>query len=113
VSASTAQSWRPTGWTGAIRSTPTAEPYDVDDSIVAALRRVPDRLGLRMGIFDMKLDPHDQPWWLEVDPQVQFLFVEGMCGLPLTEAFTALLDELRSARSPRAASSARLQSAST
>jgi hypothetical protein len=55
----------------------TVEPYDVDDSIVAALQRVLDRLGLWMGIFDMKLDPHDEPWWLEVNPQGQFLFLEG------------------------------------
>jgi glutathione synthase/RimK-type ligase-like ATP-grasp enzyme len=55
----------------------TAAPYEVDGSIAAALQRVLRRLGLRMGVFDLKLDPDDVSWWLGVNPQGQFLFLEG------------------------------------
>jgi glutathione synthase/RimK-type ligase-like ATP-grasp enzyme len=87
----------------------SAEPFDLDESITQRLRDVLSRLGLRMGIFDMKLDPDGgEPFWLEVNPQGQFLFLEGMCGLPLTDAFADfLVEELsrppwrRSSRPPR------------
>jgi hypothetical protein len=46
------------------------------------LRRVLYELNLRMGVFDLKLnDP--TPVWLELNPQGQFLFAEGLTGLPL------------------------------
>jgi hypothetical protein len=81
-----------------------AEPYELDQSIARRLRTMLDRLGLRMGVFDMKLDPSGgEPYWLEVNPQGQFLFLQGMCELPLSEHFTDfLVDELsRRKRAPR------------
>ncbi|WP_136646341.1 hypothetical protein [Tabrizicola sp. YIM 78059] len=69
-------------------------PVGLDPGLTAALRRVMGALDLRMGIFDLKIDPEGQVWWLEVNPQGQFLFIEGMSGLPLAEPFSAfLLDE--------------------
>jgi hypothetical protein len=44
-----------------------------------------------MGIVDMKLAPDGEPVWLEVNPQGQFLFLEGLCGMPLTEIFADFL----------------------
>ena len=44
-----------------------------------------------MGIFDVKLTEDDEPVFLEVNPQGQFLFVEGLCGLPLADIFAAFL----------------------
>jgi hypothetical protein len=45
-----------------------------------------------MGIIDMKLDSDGRPVWLEVNPQGQFLFLEGMCrDLPLTQLFAEFL----------------------
>ncbi len=44
-----------------------------------------------MGVFDLKVAPDGEPVWLEINPQGQFLFVEGMCGLPLTAAFCRFL----------------------
>ncbi|MFN3280929.1 MAG: hypothetical protein ACK40I_04590 [Tabrizicola sp.] len=69
-------------------------PVGLEPGLTAALRRVMAALDLRMGIFDLKIDPDGQVWWLEVNPQGQFLFIEGMSGLPLAEPFAAfLLDE--------------------
>ena len=62
-------------------------------SLEAALRKVMAALDLRMGIFDLKIDPQGQVWWLEVNPQGQFLFIEGMSGLPLADTFADFLAE--------------------
>ena len=69
-----------------------AEPYDVPDSLADQLRRVLELVGLRMGVFDLKL-LDDRFVWLEVNPQGQFLWLEGLCGLNLTEAFVDFLCE--------------------
>ena len=52
-----------------------------------AARAVVERLGLRMGVFDLKVRPDGQVVFLEVNPQGQFLFVEGMSDMPLGDAF--------------------------
>ncbi|SEG74526.1 Glutathione synthase/RimK-type ligase, ATP-grasp superfamily [Thermomonospora echinospora] len=71
---------------------PAAEhrlPADLEDALRAVLRR----LDLTMGIFDLKLTDDDEYVWLEVNPQGQWLFVEGMTGLPLIRTFTDFLYE--------------------
>jgi hypothetical protein len=50
-----------------------------------------ERLGIRMGIVDIKLTEHNEPVWLEMNPQGQFLFVEGLTGIPLTDVFSDFL----------------------
>jgi hypothetical protein len=71
------------------------EPIEIDAGLQAALRQVVDRLGLRMGVFDLKVTPAGAPVFLEVNPQGQFLFVEGMSDMPLTDAFAMFAaDEL-------------------
>jgi len=46
-----------------------------------------------MGIFDVKLTDEDEPVFLEVNFQGQFLFIEGLCGIPLADRFAAFLVE--------------------
>jgi glutathione synthase/RimK-type ligase-like ATP-grasp enzyme len=65
--------------------------WTVPSSIHAAVRTVLDRLGLEMGIIDIKETPNGDYVWLEVNPQGQFLFLEGITGQPLTELFTDYL----------------------
>lgn len=65
---------------------------DLPAHVEERLRRVLASLGLRMGIVDLKLTDDGEPVWLEVNPQGQFLFVEGLCGLPLIAAFSSFLD---------------------
>lgn len=67
-------------------------------SLRDALARVLQLLGLRMGVFDLKLTAEGEPVWLEVNPQGQFLFVEGLGDLPLAAPFADFL--LREARQP-------------
>lgn len=63
------------------------EPVDTPDDLAEGVREVTRRLGLRMGVFDVKVRPDGVPVFLEVNPQGQFLFVEGMSDMPLGDAF--------------------------
>jgi hypothetical protein len=65
------------------------EPVAAEPMLAAQLRAVVERLGLRMGVFDLKVRPDGQVVFLEVNPQGQFLFVEGMSDMPLGDAFAA------------------------
>ena len=72
------------------------------DALPAVIRPIPVliRLSRRRHIREprrlrhpVRLDPeHGTPVWLEINPQGQFLFLEGMCGeLPLTRIFADFL----------------------
>ncbi|WP_433431619.1 ATP-grasp domain-containing protein [Nonomuraea sp. CA-141351] len=75
------------------------KPVALDDRTVAGLQEVLRILGLRMGIFDLKRVGTEEYAWLEVNPQGQFLFLEGLTGERLSVAFTNfLVDELKPAR---------------
>lgn len=63
----------------------------LDACMNARLLRVLDILKLRMGIFDFKIDREGEIVWLEVNPQGQFLFIEGLTGAPLTAAMATFL----------------------
>ncbi|WP_083161312.1 ATP-grasp domain-containing protein [Mycobacterium aquaticum] len=64
-------------------TTPMAN-WAVPEKLRHMLCEVVRRLGLRMGIVDLKLDEDGDPVWLELNPQGQFLFVEALAGIPLT-----------------------------
>jgi len=68
-------------------------PYSLDRRLRERLRATLHHLGLAMGIFDMKITDQDEPVFLEVNPQGQFLFVEGLCGIPLADALADFLVE--------------------
>jgi hypothetical protein len=57
------------------------------------LRAILHELGLAMGIFDVKLTDDGEPVFLEVNAQGQFLFVEGLCGIPLADIFADFLHD--------------------
>lgn len=75
------------------------EPHTLDEDLQQRLRHFLALMGLNMGIFDLKLDHEGQPVWLEVNPQGQFLFLEGMSDLRLADALADYLTRL--ARSGR------------
>ena len=73
-------------------------PWSVSDSVHAKVRDVLDELGLAMGVIDIKETPEGELVWLEVNPQGQFLFLEPLTGLELTNHFADfLLDEWKKA----------------
>ena len=65
--------------------------WGVPNSLHVRIRQVLDLLGLDMGIIDLKEMPSGEIVWLEVNPQGQFLFLEGLTGEPLTEHFSDYL----------------------
>ena len=48
-------------------------------------------LGLSMGIFNIKPLNDTLSIWLEINPQGEFLFIEGMTGLNLISSFSKFL----------------------
>jgi glutathione synthase/RimK-type ligase-like ATP-grasp enzyme len=66
-------------------------PVTLTPEIESGLGRVLEILGLKMGIVDLKIDETGEPVWLELNPQGQFLFVEGLTGVDLTGAFSKFL----------------------
>lgn len=71
---------------------------ELDEKIKMQLRDVLGLLGLKMGVFDLKLAGGEDPIWIEINPQGQFLFAEGLSGLDLTSAFVEFLyDEAKQA----------------
>ena len=67
------------------------ERWEVPKSLHQQVRAVLDRLGLAMGIIDLKQTPEGEFVWLEVNPQGQFLFLEPLAKIPLTEHFADYL----------------------
>lgn len=75
-------------------------PFDfvkLSEQAESRLRDALAILGLRMGIVDLKMNG-SEPVWLEINPQGQFLFAEGLSGFDLTGAFVDFL--LSEASSP-------------
>lgn len=76
----------------------------LDQTTCNRMQAVLHRLRLRMGVFDFKRTPDGEIVWLEVNPQGQFLFIEGLTGAPLTsQAGDFLLAEGRKQRALRSA----------
>jgi predicted ATP-grasp superfamily ATP-dependent carboligase len=53
-------------------------------------------LDLKMGIFDFKIGKNGEVYWLEVNPQGQFLFLEAIAKLPLKRELATYLVECSS-----------------
>ena len=64
---------------------------DLPEDVKMHLCDVCKLLGLKMGVVDLKLTPEDKLAWLEINPQGQFLFAEGLSGLDLPSAFADFL----------------------
>jgi glutathione synthase/RimK-type ligase-like ATP-grasp enzyme len=68
--------------------------WPVPDWLHRRVRATLDQLELEIGIVDLKLMSDDEVVWLEVNPQGQFLFLEGLTGVPLAEHFAEFLISL-------------------
>jgi hypothetical protein len=73
--------------------TAEASPVEIDSDLAVLLVAFVRRLGLRMGCLDVKLTPDDEPVFLEINPQGQFLFLDGLCGTDLLGRFAEFLWE--------------------
>jgi glutathione synthase/RimK-type ligase-like ATP-grasp enzyme len=66
-------------------------PVKLDPLTQQRINEVLDLLELQMGVIDLKIGPDGQPVWLELNPQGQFLFVEGLTGMDLAGPFSEFL----------------------
>lgn len=71
---------------------PTVGTTEIDADTAARLIALNAKLGLEMGISDLKPAPDGgPPYWLEVNPQGQFLFLEGLGGPEVAQPFADFL----------------------
>lgn len=66
-------------------------PFELDPAIGERCVSLVRELGLAMGIIDAKLGADGDLCFLEINPQGQFLFIEALTGLALTDAAAELL----------------------
>jgi len=67
------------------------EVVQLEDDVRGRLRSVLKILGLKMGIVDLKFTPEGELVWFEINPQEQFLFVQGLAPIDLASAFADFL----------------------
>jgi ATP-grasp ribosomal peptide maturase len=65
---------------------------DLNPATAEAVRRYMDRAGLVFGAFDFAVGLDGTPWFLECNPNGQFLWLEAVTGLPLAAALADLLE---------------------
>jgi glutathione synthase/RimK-type ligase-like ATP-grasp enzyme len=69
-----------------------ARAFDLDKATQQRIHHLLDILELRMGVLDFKFRG-DEPVFLEINPQGQFLFMEAMAGTDLVTPFARFLYE--------------------
>jgi len=66
-------------------------PHELPRDVEQLCIRLVERLGLCYGAIDMVLTPDGRYVFLEINPNGQYLWVEKMTGLPITDAICRLL----------------------
>lgn len=64
---------------------------DVPGVVRSGVNALMSRLGLRFGALDFVVDPDDRWWFLEVNPNGQWAWIEDATGLPIASAITDAL----------------------
>jgi ATP-grasp ribosomal peptide maturase len=66
-------------------------PIEVPGAVRGGVRALMARLGLRFGTFDFAASPDDRWWFLEVNPNGQWAWIEDATGLPIAAAIADAL----------------------
>jgi glutathione synthase/RimK-type ligase-like ATP-grasp enzyme len=66
-------------------------PHELPDGLAQLCVRLTERLGLRYGAIDMILTPDGSYVFLEINPNGQYLWIEALTGLPISDAICDLL----------------------
>ncbi|WP_349618155.1 hypothetical protein [Azotobacter salinestris] len=62
-------------------------PLDISEALLS----IKNKLGLHLSVFDLKYDETGELVFLELNPQGQYLFIEGLNGFPLNEKMVDFL----------------------
>ena len=65
--------------------------HEIPPGVARGLGALMHALGLVFGVIDMRLDAAGRYWFLEVNPQGQFAYLELKSGLPFVEPFARFL----------------------
>ncbi len=68
------------------------EPYELPPDIAQNCLKLTKRLGLSFGAIDLICDRNGQLWFLEINPNGQWAFVEEVTGQPIGETLAYLLE---------------------
>jgi hypothetical protein len=66
-------------------------PYQLPGDVESAILRLMDELGLVFGTIDLKVADNGELFFLEINPQGQFLYIEIRTGLPISKALADFL----------------------
>jgi hypothetical protein len=67
-------------------------PFELPSSVSRSLDEFMGKLGLAFGVIDLRVSAHDREiYFLEVNPQGQFAYLEIKTGLPIFQSLAALL----------------------
>lgn len=67
------------------------EPVTVPDDVLDGMAAYLDHFGLRFGAFDFVVDPDEAWWFLECNPNGQWLWLQDEADQPIAAALAALL----------------------
>jgi hypothetical protein len=76
-------------------------PHELPRSVADSLLELMRSLGLVYGTVDMKLTDKGECYFLELNPSGQYLYVELLTKLPITDAMVALLRQRRPRQRPQ------------
>jgi len=69
------------------------EPHTLPEDVVTALKKLMSSLGLVFATIDLKMTDRGEYVFLEVNPQGQFIYIEILTNLPISNAVADLLCE--------------------
>lgn len=72
-------------------STVPTRPHQLPADVLAAVSRLVASFGIRFASMDLVLEPSGRYVFLDLNPSGQWLWIEELTGLPLTDAMTRLL----------------------
>lgn len=72
-------------------STVPTRPHQLPPDVQAAVFRLVESFGIRFASMDLVLEPSGRYVFLDLNPGGQWLWIEELTGLPLTDAMTRLL----------------------
>lgn len=67
-------------------------PWKVPEKIAQNTSTLLTALNLAMGVIDLKISTTGHIYWLEINPQGQFLFLDGLTNMNLVEKFSMFLE---------------------
>lgn len=70
----------------------TYSPHQLPATLEASCAAIVKAMGLRFGAIDLVLDPQGVYWFLEINPNGQWGFVELYTGLPISRALAEMFE---------------------